>query len=535
LRRVLTEEGTGCDAFGAGELEAALRGGVEPAAISLNGSSKDRALIGRAVEVGARLTLDSPAELELAREAAREQGRRAMVRLRVRPWLDHEEATGLAGATTTIQSAIQRYKPGIPTEQLLSLPAEVVAAPELEVRGLMAHIGRQSRDPAVWGSLGRWVGELCGELAARWEGWRPLEVDLGGGFPVPRDPYGTADEDPGVPRPPAPPLEAYAEAIAAGLRAGLAGGGLGGAGLRLEIEPGRSLYGNAGLHLTRVRGVKAQLDPVRRTWIETDTSEVFLADAVFERNRWNVIAADAVEAPCEQVADVVGISCNPDLIVADAALPSLRAGDCLAVLDTGAYQDANASNFNLMLRPATVLVHDAEAELIKRADRLEEILMRDRIPARLGGAGVQVLGLDHASVTCADLDRSLAFYTGLLGIRLMDRGEDDGPELQTISGQPVARVRWADLELGDGRVLELIEFERPRVEPVAAGNLYPGQGHISLRVADAGVAHAELARAGVEVRSAPVELGEDGFWGGCRCFYAVDPDGMTVELIERPT
>jgi diaminopimelate decarboxylase len=55
----------------------------------------------------------------------------------------------------------------------------------------------------------------------------------------------------------------------------------------------------------------------------------------------------------------------------------------LAFLDTGAYQDACASNFNGLPRPATVLVHGADAEVVKRAETVDEVFTRDAIPARL--------------------------------------------------------------------------------------------------------------------------------------------------------
>jgi catechol 2,3-dioxygenase-like lactoylglutathione lyase family enzyme len=99
---------------------------------------------------------------------------------------------------------------------------------------------------------------------------------------------------------------------------------------------------------------------------------------------------------------------------------------------------------------------------------------------------------------------------------------------------PDAVLRWADLDLGDGRLLELLEYVAPPAGDGAAGFHHAGQGHFSLRVADARAAHEKLTGAGVEVRSEPVEIVEEGRWQGCRCFYASDPDGMTVELIERP-
>jgi diaminopimelate decarboxylase len=533
LRHVLTEEGAGCDAFGAGELEAALRTGVDPARISLNGSTKDARLIERAVASGARITLDSLTELDLVRRVARELGVRAEIRFRVRPWLMLDEVSDFHSDPVAIRIATQQYKPGIPTEQLLGLDRAVIEAPELNLRGLMAHIGRQGTDPRIWSELARWMADLTGRLGEAWGGWRPREIDLGGGFPVPRDPFGGAarrDADAVA----VPTLDDYAAAIGTGLREALAKAGVDGRGLRLEIEPGRGLYGNAGLHLTRVLHVKRQAEPIPYTWVETDTSEIFLADVVFERNRWNAIITGRADEGPTQVADIVGMSCNLDVIVPEAELPPVEAGDVIAFLDTGAYQDANASNFNAIPRPGTLLVHGDEAEMIKRAETTADVFARDLVPQRLRQSPAGVIGLDHVSVTCADLDRSLAFYSDLLGIPLRDRGEAEGGEVAEITGLPDAHIRWADLELGGGQVLELIQYLEPSGR--AAGGRFsdPGAGHISLQVVSADQAHDALRQAGIELRSKPVELTEPGAWHGSRCFYALDPDGVTVELIERP-
>jgi diaminopimelate decarboxylase len=535
LRRILTEEGTGCDTFGAGELEAALRTGVDPQRISVNGSTKDVGLLERAIAAGVRITLDSVAELDLVREAARATGATAAVRLRLRPWLEIEQPSELAADTVSVRLATQRYKPGIPTEQLLAIPRDAIEAPELDVRGVMAHIGRQGREVEIWAELARWVAGIVGELGGRWGGWRPREIDIGGGFPVPRDPLG-GGSDAGRRRGLAPGLDEYAEAITASLRSGLERAGVDATGIQLEVEPGRSLYGNAGLHLTRVRHVKAQTEPVPLRWVETDTSEIFVADVVFERNRWNAVVANRAAEPPTQTADIVGISCNLDVIVADAELPEVEPGDLIAFLDTGAYQDANASNFNALPRPATVLVNGAEAELIKLAETTADVFARDRVPARLRAAAgdtAPARRLDHVSVSCGDLERSLGFYSELLGIPVRARGEAQGGEVAAITGVDAA-VRWADLELGNGQVLELLQYATLEARPSTARFFDPGSGHISLRVPSAAAAHSALVEAGVEVRGEPVEITEPGHWLGARCFYATDPDGVTVEIIERP-
>src|SRR5262249_30279493 len=82
-----------CDTFGETELEAALRAGVPPTLISVNGASKSTALIRRAVAAGARITLDSGRELPIAEKAAADAGTTARVRIRLRPRLDGLHAT----------------------------------------------------------------------------------------------------------------------------------------------------------------------------------------------------------------------------------------------------------------------------------------------------------------------------------------------------------------------------------------------------------------------------------------------------------
>jgi len=78
----------------------------------------------------------------------------------------------------------------------------------------------------------------------------------------------------------------------------------------------------------------------------------------------------------EQV-EIVGQSCNFDILARDIAAPAVANGDVIAFLDTGAYQDAAASNFNALARPGTVLVTGNRCTLIKRHETLEEIFARD--------------------------------------------------------------------------------------------------------------------------------------------------------------
>lgn len=384
LRRILTEEGAGCDTFGPGELHAALLTGVPPDLISFNGSSKTADLLVRAVGAGARITLDAEREVELVIAAAERAGRTARVRLRVRPDFDINARSDFYADRVSLRTASQMYKPGIPTESLAASAHRLIDAPGVELTGVMMHAGRHTTNLRVWSRMMERFVEVIAQLREATGGWEPIEIDVGGGFALPRDPFARSDQRRRT-APSAPSIAEYAKAITGSLRTALSRAGMSTA-IRLEIEPGRSLYGNAGIHLCSVTNIKRQAEPTRYLWVETDTSEAFLPDVNLERNRWTVCVAGRANDPAKIKADVVGISCGFDVIVPGAELTEVRAGDILAFIDTGAYQDANATNFNAMPRPATVLVTGDQAELVKRAETIEDVFARDRIPERLQSA-----------------------------------------------------------------------------------------------------------------------------------------------------
>ena len=256
------------------------------------------------------------------------------------------------------------------------------AAPGIELLGLHAHFARQTTDLEIWKALVRSYVEQVAELVGAIDGWRSGELDLGGGFAPRRDPTGRAharmrDRDP------APSIEQYAGAIGTTLAAELTGRGIDPAGIVLEVEPGRALYADTGVHLARVCNVKRQRDPEARVWVETDTSEQFLLDTIIEGARWTVLVDGRDRDPHSLRADVTGISCGFDCIVPDAELPAVEVGDLLVFLDTGAYQEACATNFNGLPRPAMVLVSGAEAFVIRRRETIEDVLARDVIPGHL--------------------------------------------------------------------------------------------------------------------------------------------------------
>jgi catechol 2,3-dioxygenase-like lactoylglutathione lyase family enzyme len=141
--------------------------------------------------------------------------------------------------------------------------------------------------------------------------------------------------------------------------------------------------------------------------------------------------------------------------------------------------------------------------------------------------------LDHISVTVADLDRSLEFYQGLLEIPVLGRGEEEGPPVPGPRGPTRSRFLYADLDLGEGQILELLRYLRPKSKALRGSAYAPGGGHFGVRVANLNTVLRRLKAAGVLPRFQPVRLDSPSWWAGARVVYVSDPDGTTVELVER--
>jgi diaminopimelate decarboxylase len=118
-------------------------------------------------------------------------------------------------------------------------------------------------------------------------------------------------------------------------------------------------------------------------WVLTDTTYFFLSGGVYEYQFGHFLFANRTDDRPQHVADIVGHSCYADRILPFVRVPKVRPGDLLALLDMGAYQEVSASNFNALPRPATVLVSGSRAEVIRRAETLEDVFGRDIIPERL--------------------------------------------------------------------------------------------------------------------------------------------------------
>jgi len=147
---------------------------------------------------------------------------------------------------------------------------------------------------------------------------------------------------------------------------------------------------------------------------------------------------------------------------------------------------------------------------------------------------MRVIGAHHTGFTVSDLERSLSFYVGLLGCELLWRRDVGEAYFCEIVGLPGCRVRAAHLGVpGSGHVIELFEYVSPRGPVVDSRPNNPGHSHFAFVVEDLRTAYEELRSEGVRFTSPPVFIDAGVNKGGYGA-YAMDPDGLTVELFQPP-
>lgn len=146
----------------------------------------------------------------------------------------------------------------------------------------------------------------------------------------------------------------------------------------------------------------------------------------------------------------------------------------------------------------------------------------------------RVAGFNHFNVSVADMDRSLTFWHELLELDLLGRGTVRYPHLDQIVGLRDTEIEWAELRLPSGGLIELFRYHHPPGEHRTHGVNDSGTTHLCLEVEGIDEVVARLRRAGVPTLSEePVRI-PFGDWEGFRCVYVKDPDGITIELVERP-
>jgi len=145
-------------------------------------------------------------------------------------------------------------------------------------------------------------------------------------------------------------------------------------------------------------------------------------------------------------------------------------------------------------------------------------------------------GLHHTGYTVSDLDRSVAFYGDLLGCEVIATQEKEGGYLAAIVGYPDAHVRMAHLRVpGSEHVIELFEYMAPQGGKADVEPRNVGASHLCFVVDDLRALYERLRGRGIaSFVSPPVDV-DTGINRGALGLYLRDPDGITVELFQKPS
>ncbi len=383
VRRVFTMAGAGGETFGYGELLVTLAAGTPPEFTVLNGFSKTDAELQLAVENGVIIHLDSAEELTRVIDMARQVGRRARVGIRTRLMLhslDHIQSDWQdINLTDPEMDSIgrnqrERDKFGISPSVTRDVVREAMSEDSVELLGLHHHIGRELPNTHLWDVTVADQLALAAELRDDF-GWTPSYFDFGGGMAFGRpEGHGPGGNDRN-----APSYDEYAEVITSNLKRGLKQYDLGEP--LLLVEPGRSVSSNIGVLVSSVT-TRKPVPETNQVWIGLDASMCHMpnADGGYY---YHAVEASAGASAEPEVVNLADPNCWYGNFALNKPMQHREVGELVAFLDTGSYTETKASNFNLTLRPAMVLVNDGAVEVVTERETLEQLLARTRVPERL--------------------------------------------------------------------------------------------------------------------------------------------------------
>ena len=353
--RTLAALGSGFDIVSEGELRRAMAAGADPKKCVFAGVGKSTAEIEFALKQGVySFNVESEAELARINRIAARRKKIAPVAVRVNPNVD-------ARTHAKITTGTYENKFGIAIEDIEALYARAAKLKNIHLRGLQMHIGSQLTSVRPFEEAVRKALPLVKRLKEK----HGLEFfSIGGGLGIIYDPALESGSTGWWGSTRAKKIltpARYAATLAPLLKP---------LGLRILIEPGRFISGNAGILVTRIEYVKRTgrknfliVDAAMNDLIRPSFYEAYHQIVPLNRRNGHTISSDVVGPICE----------SGDFFAKDRPLPKAGEGDYLALLSAGAYGFVMASNYNTRSMAAEVLVSGKRAALVRARQPVREI------------------------------------------------------------------------------------------------------------------------------------------------------------------
>ena len=367
----LVRAGAGFDIVSGGELFRVLAAGGDPDRCTFAGVGKSWDEIEFALEQGVySFNVESEAELDSIERIAREKKMRAPIALRVNPDVDPH-------THQYISTGSQENKFGIALDQVSAVYERAAGMSNIEIVGVQMHIGSQITEPQPFARAIEKVAPLVRDLKSKY-GIKFFSIGGGMGIIYRRaleSGSGKWWHDHGS-EPSAFSVGDYAEAIVPPLRD---------LDIRILVEPGRFLIGNAGVLLTRIRYIK-QSGRKKFVIVDAGMNDLIrpaLYQSYHEIVPWRASAASDADASTStskslERIDVVGPVCESgDFFALDREMPEVHEGDLLAIMSAGAYGFVMASNYNSRPLPAEALVRGDKFALIRKRQTWEDLVAEE--------------------------------------------------------------------------------------------------------------------------------------------------------------
>jgi len=355
ILRLFANLGGGMDIVSGGELYRALKAGVEPSKIVYSGVGKKASEMDEALRAGILMfNVESEEELHVLDLRAQSLGRVANVAMRVNPDVDPQ-------THPYISTGLKKNKFGIQAGLAKKLYKSAKKMKGIRAVGIDCHIGSQLTELSPFLDAVERLEKLIGAL--RSDGIEIVYLDLGGGLGIPYD-----DET--------PPLPADYGAAILGIVAGM--------NIKLILEPGRVLVGNAGLLATRVLYRKKGAE---KNFVIVDAAmNDLIRPSLYQAHHsvWQVEKRDGggQSGAGREIADVVGPICESgDFLAKSRVMQPVVPGELLAIMSAGAYGFSMSSNYNSRPRAAEVLVDGDRYYVIRSRETYEDLVRGEGIPS----------------------------------------------------------------------------------------------------------------------------------------------------------
>jgi len=349
--KLFSNLGGGLDIVSGGELYRGLKAGFSPRKIVYSGVGKSIEEIDYALKTGILMfNIESLEELELINKRAGILKKKAPVAIRVNPDVDPK-------THPYISTGMKKNKFGINTEFAIKGYRTAMRLGNINVMGIDCHIGSQITETGPFVEALSSLKSMIKDLKDY--GINIKYLDIGGGLGI------TYNNE-------APPNPAeYAVAVKESI---------GDIKVKLILEPGRVIVGNAGILVTKVLYRKSTLD---KEFVIVDAGMNDLVRPTLYK-AFHAIKPVLMSDEGEMTADIVGPICESgDFMALGRVMPNVGQGDLLAVMSAGAYGFVMSSNYCSRLRIPEVMVKDDKFYIARKRQKYEDLTRGENIPSFL--------------------------------------------------------------------------------------------------------------------------------------------------------